>query len=161
VQKLLEYKMYKYMSYELQGRESAAARSLYRPQRLPAEVASYQPPIDYDEARGEATADLLGELLWAMLKRREDRIDRQHAGFGEVARDAFDREGRMAYVETYLAGHPRFGFRELLERAGSKREIIVTFLVVLELIRMGRVEVEQDSIDGEIMIQSKYNEGTT
>jgi segregation and condensation protein A len=155
VQKLLEYKMYKFMSYELQGREVAAARALYRPQRLPPEVAAYEPPIDYDAALGDATTELLSELLRAMLKRQEDKIDRQHAGFGEVARDTFDMEKRMVYVEAYLAGHQRFRFRELLERAGSKREIIVTFLVVLELIRMGRVEVAQDSIDGEITITSR------
>jgi segregation and condensation protein A len=158
VQKLLEYKMYKFMSYELQGREVAAARALYRPQRLPPEVAGYEPPIDYAAARGEATTELLGELLRAMLKRQEDKIDRQHAGFGEVARDTFDMEARMVYVEAYLAGHQNFRFRELLERAGSKREIIVTFLVVLELIRMGRAEVAQDAIDGEITIVAR---GTT
>jgi segregation and condensation protein A len=152
VQKLLEYKMYKYMSFELQGREIAAAKSLYRPMLLPPEVQSYQPPIDYDDALGGATVEKLGELLRAMLKRQEDKIDRQHSQFGEVARDTYDLETRMVYVEEYLAKHQRFSFRELLERQNSKREIIVTFLVVLELIRVGRAVVEQESIDSEIMI---------
>ena len=39
VQKLLEYKMYKYMSFELRDRQVDAARNLYREQRLPEEVA--------------------------------------------------------------------------------------------------------------------------
>ncbi len=37
VQKLLEYKMYKYMSLELRDRQVDAARTLYREQRLPPE----------------------------------------------------------------------------------------------------------------------------
>jgi segregation and condensation protein A len=143
------------MSYELQGRETAAARSLYRSLRLPPEVQSFEPPIDYDAARGDATAEKLGELLRAMLKRQEDKIDRQHAGFGEVARDVFDMEARMVYVEAYLAEHRRFPFRELLARQNSKREIIVTFLVVLELIKVGRIDVEQGAIDDEIMVVAR------
>ena len=39
VQKLLEYKMYKYMSYELKDRQVDAARTLFREKNLPKEVA--------------------------------------------------------------------------------------------------------------------------
>ena len=39
VQKLLEYKMYKYMSFELRDRQVDAARNLYREQKLPEEAA--------------------------------------------------------------------------------------------------------------------------
>ena len=37
VQKLLEYKMYKYMSFELRDRQVDAARNMYREQNLPKE----------------------------------------------------------------------------------------------------------------------------
>ena len=46
VQKLLEYKMYKYMSFELRDRQVDAARNLYREQKLPPEVASYRQPVN-------------------------------------------------------------------------------------------------------------------
>ena len=46
VQQLLEYKMYKYMSFELRDRQVDAARNMYREQRLPKEVEAYRQPID-------------------------------------------------------------------------------------------------------------------
>ena len=48
VQKLLEYKMYKYMSYELKDRQTDAQKSLYREKRLPKEVENYRQPVDYE-----------------------------------------------------------------------------------------------------------------
>ena len=46
VQKLLEYKMYKYMSYELRDRQVDAARTLFKEKTLPKEIEEYRPPID-------------------------------------------------------------------------------------------------------------------
>ena len=47
VQKLLEYKMYKYMSYELRDRLGDAAGVYYRKQDLPEEVLQYTPCLLY------------------------------------------------------------------------------------------------------------------
>ena len=44
---------------------------------------------------------------------------------------------------------------ELLEKQNSRMEIIVTFLVVLELMKVGRISVEQESIDDEIVVTVK------
>ena len=49
VEKLLEYKMYKYMSYELRDREQEAELAMYKFPTIPEEVAAYEPPVDLDE----------------------------------------------------------------------------------------------------------------
>ncbi len=59
VQQLLEYKMYKYMSYELRERMAAASRSIYRKNTMPAEVISYRPPIDTRELVGDMNLEKL------------------------------------------------------------------------------------------------------
>ena len=46
----------------------------------------------------------------------------------------------------------RFSFRDLLERQGSKVEIIVTFLGILELMKTGRIQIEQEHLFDEIYI---------
>ena len=46
VAQLLEYKMYKYMSYELRDRMEDASRRLYKPDTTPKEVLSFRPEID-------------------------------------------------------------------------------------------------------------------
>lgn len=48
VQKLLEYKMYKYMSYELKDRQMDAALTLFKEKTLPKEVEDYNPPVDME-----------------------------------------------------------------------------------------------------------------
>ena len=55
VQKLLEYKIYKYMSYELKDLHMSAGKAFYREAHMPKEIAEYRPPIDYGELIGEAT----------------------------------------------------------------------------------------------------------
>ena len=54
VQKLLEYKMYKYMSYELKDRQVDAARTLFKDRTLPKEIEDYRPPVDLEALLGGA-----------------------------------------------------------------------------------------------------------
>ena len=56
VQKLLEYKMYKYMSYELKDRQVDAARTLFKDRTLPKEIEEYKPPVDLQELLGQLCA---------------------------------------------------------------------------------------------------------
>jgi len=41
-----------------------------------------------------------------------------------------------------------------LEKQGSKMEIIVTFLVILEMMKIGRITIVQENIFDDIMITS-------
>ena len=63
VQKLLEYKMYKYMSFELRDKHTDAQKYFYREQYLPEEVAGYKPPLDYEELLGDMTLNKLHEVF--------------------------------------------------------------------------------------------------
>ena len=49
VERLLEYKMYKYASYELKDRHLEASRVLYKSQDIPKEVAAYEEEVDVGE----------------------------------------------------------------------------------------------------------------
>lgn len=46
MQKLLEYKMYKFMSYELKDKMDEAANVFYKNPTIPKEVAQYREPVD-------------------------------------------------------------------------------------------------------------------
>ncbi|MDE6750158.1 MAG: segregation/condensation protein A, partial [Lachnospiraceae bacterium] len=43
----------------------------------------------------------------------------------------------------------------LLEKQNSKMEVIVTFLVILEMMKVGRIGIAQESIFGDIEITVK------
>ena len=49
VEQLLEYKMYKYMSYELKDRELESERVMYKTPTIPQEVMEYEQPVNLDE----------------------------------------------------------------------------------------------------------------
>ena len=56
------------------------------------------------------------------------------------------------YIRAYLASHPHADFREMLEQEDSKEEIIVTFLVILELMKNQMIRITQEETFGKIAI---------
>lgn len=155
VQKLLEYKMYKYMSFELKDRQMDAQRALYRQQHLPREVADYRQPVDYESLLADVNLNKLHEIFRFMIKRQEDKIDPVRSTFGKIEKDEIDMDIKTGYVIEYVKNHKCFGFRQLLEKQGSKMEIIVTFLVILEMMKLGQIDIEQQDICDDIVITSK------
>ena len=51
VENLLEYKLFKYMSYELKDRQIDAGRAFYKEPTVPKEVAAYRPPVNLEPKR--------------------------------------------------------------------------------------------------------------
>lgn len=155
VQKLLEYKMYKYMSFELKDMQMDAAKSFYKDMTMPKEVEAYKPPIDYEELIGDLTLAKLQQIFKAVIRRQEDKVDPVRSTFGKIEKDEVNIDEKSVYVQDFIRTHKRFSFRELLEKQHSKMEVIVTFLVVLEMMKIGKLTVEQESIDDEITVISK------
>lgn len=154
VQKLLEYKMCKYMSMELRDRQVDAAKSLYREQYLPEEVAAYKPPLDYEELIGDLNLNKLHEIFKSIVRKQENKIDPIRSQYGKIEKEEIDMDLKMLYVEAYAKEHKSFSFRKLLEKQKSKAEIIVTFLIILELMKVGKICISQEEIFDDILITS-------
>lgn len=152
VQKLLEYKMYKYMSYELKDLQLGAERYVYKAPTIPDEVKKYQPPIDYDYLIGEMNLQSLHRIFRETLKRKDDKIDPIRSQFGNIEKDEIELDAKTDYIKDYILEHETLSFRDLLEKQNSKMEIIVTFLVILELMKMGIITIRQDNIFDDILI---------
>ena len=102
VQKLLEYKMYKYMSYE--------------------------------------------------LKKQESKIDPIRSKFGTIEKEEVSLSDKMLAMKSYAAEHRKFSFRQLLTSQSSRVQVIVTFLSILELMKMGYIHVQQDELFDDIQV---------
>ena len=59
---------------------------------------------------------------------------------------------KMALIEEKLEKQGRVSFNRLLAQAASRVEIVVTFMAVLELIKLKGIEVQQERLFGEIVI---------
>ena len=65
---------------------------------------------------------------------------------------AINIEHKAGYVAAYIRSHRKLNFRELLENRKSRMDVIVTFLVVLELMKTGTVNVSQEGVEEDIII---------
>lgn len=152
VQKLLEYKMYKYMSYELKDRQVDAQRVLFKVPTLPKEVEEYRQPVDYEQLIGDMNLSKLHEVFKSIVKKQGDKIDPIRSTFGKIEKDEVDMDAKMLYVEEFVRNQRRCSFQRLFEGQVSKMEMIVTFLVILELMKIGKIHIEQEHIFDDIII---------
>ncbi|MCI8402026.1 MAG: segregation/condensation protein A [Lachnospiraceae bacterium] len=153
VERLLEYKMYKYASLDLRDRQMEAARALYKPPTIPPEVASYEQPVDVEALLSDITLSRLQTVFDFVMKRREDKVDPVRSRFGQIRKEPVKVEDKIQAVMEYGLAHRVFLFRELLEKQRSRMEIVVTFLAVLELLKIGRLQAWQEQLFDDIRLE--------
>ena len=157
VEQLLQYKMYKYMSYELRDRQVDGEKIYYKEETLPDVVKSYVEPVDLDELLGDLTLSKLNDIFQEVLKRQTEKTD--PSKFGKIEKEEVTLPEKLNYVEEYAKVHRNFSFRDLLTRQASKVQVIVTFLAILELMKIGKITIYQEHTFDDILITSNENEG--
>ena len=159
VSRLLEYKRYKLLAEELAEREEGALMHFYKASTLPPEVAKYQPPVDLDELLDGMTLAKLKRIFEQVMKRQENKVDPIRSKFGTIRREPVSLETKIGSVLAYARKKRRFSFRQLLERQSDKLEIVVTFLAVLELMKIGKIHLTQEETFGDMDIEALEPEG--
>ena len=162
VARLLEYKRYKMMAQELLDLEEDAQGILFKPPTVPKEVAKYEPPVDLDQLLDGLTLAKLQRIFEGVMKRQEDKVDPIRSSFGTIKKEPVSLEERVMDVLRYARKKRRFSFRQMLTRQWDKLEIVVTFLAVLELMKVGKLSLTQEHTfdDMEIEILEKEGEET-
>lgn len=155
VQKLLEYKMYKCISYELRDRQVDAQRVLFKMPTIPKEVLEYEEPVNLKELISDLTLSRLNGIFKSIMKKQVDKIDPVRSKFGKIEKEEVSLEEKVEYVLEYARQHRDFSFRALLLAQSSKMEVIVTFLAILELMKMGKIGISQEYIFDDIRITSR------
>lgn len=154
VEKLIEYKMYKYAAVELRDMQVYAGKSMYKQPTVPEEVSKYEPPVNLDSLLADVDLNKLNDIFQMVLKRQVDKIDPVRSKFGKIEMEEVSLHDKISYVSTTVKKRKKCKFKQLLEEAHSKVEVIVSFLAILELIKVGEIEVRQDATFGEIYIDS-------
>jgi len=154
VRRLLEYKMYKYASYELKDMELDAQKAYYKNPSIPQEIKDYKEEIDPADVIGDVTLAKLNEIFNQVMRRTVDRVDPIRSKFGTIEKEEVRIEDKMEEIKASIRGLKGINFRTLLEVQASRINIIVTFLAILELMKVGDITIKQDTIFGEIIIDS-------
>ncbi len=151
-QRLIEYKMYKYASYELKDMSMEASKKLYRSENFPEEVRVYKEEVKPEDVIGDATLELLNRLFNEIMKRNANKLDPIRSQFGKISKEEVNFNDKVRRIQEYGIKHKKCSFYRLINNKSSKVEIIVTFLGILELIKMGRVLVSQKDTYGDIEV---------
>lgn len=156
VEQLLQYKMYKYMSYELKDRQMDGELNFYKKPSIPEEVMEYVAPVDLDLLLSDLTLAKLNRIFKDVMKKQVDKIDPVRSTFGQIEKEEVTLPEKLDYVTEYAREHKRFSFRELLERQASRVQLVVTFLAILELMKVGTVRIEQEEHFDDILISAVF-----
>lgn len=154
VRRLLEYKIYKYAALELKDMELDASRNFYKKPTIPKEVESYKEEIDPAALVDGMTLSKLNDIFKSIMRRQVDKLDPIRSKFGTIEKEEINIEERMIQVREEVRGLKGINFRTLLESQPTRMNIIITFMSILELMKIGAITIRQEEIFGDIVIDS-------
>ncbi len=153
VNRLLEYKTYKYIAQELKDRAFLAAQTVYKPTTIPPDMVYTEPPVDLDELVGDMNLEKLHRIFQSVMKRQFDKIDPIRSKYGRIEQEPVKLSDKMSSIRKTVAERKKpVSFRGLLNAQSTKEEVIVTFLAILELMKDGSVRIVQEHLFDDIMI---------
>ena len=154
VRRLLEYKMYKYAALELKDMELDASHNLYKKPTIPKEVEEYREEVDPAELVDGLTLSKLNDIFQSIMRKQVDKIDPIRSKFGTIEKEEINIEERMVQIREEVRGLKGINFRTLLETQPTRMNIIITFMSILELMKVGAITIRQEETFGEIVIDS-------
>jgi len=140
VRQLLEYERFKEIAEELRKKEQHQQDIFKRPKVKESQIPAEAP--DYFEA---SIFDLINAFSKALEEPPKDL-------FYDIVKDEFTIEEKIHDILHLLLLRTSVSLSEFFAQAKNKMEIIVTFLAILELIRLKEIIARQKELFGEIEI---------
>lgn len=151
VRRLVEYKKYKNVSEELRLFESIQLRVYYKPK---------EDLFDYDDEEIKLEGLDIEILLKSISKiiRKRSKLDRV-LDISEIQREEYTLEQCIKDIQNILDTDSVLKFSNLIDENSTRKEIIVCFLSILELIRMKYIIVKQEEDFSDFIIIKRIEEG--
>ncbi len=147
VRRLLEYEKFKQIAQDLRQKEESQREVFKRPKTQIEEKQGEKEPVYFEAS--------IFDLINAFSKALKD-VPKEV--FYEVVKDQFTVEHATHEILHLLLVKSQVKLSELFSKARNKLDIIVTFLAVLELIRIKEIIARQDALFEDIdIIRNKEN----
>jgi segregation and condensation protein A len=144
VERLLEYKKYKEASLDLKGQENLW-------------IDTYAHGA-HDNIKEEQELVLVNLNLMDLIEAFRKVLDRPAAGgIHEITVEAMTIKEKITWIMETLDNYDSIRFEDLFSGRPERTEIIVTFLALLEIIRLRLVRIEQGERFGPIRVQKAVN----
>lgn len=145
VKQLLEYKRFKSAAGYLHEKEKLQEKIFTR--HTPANIVK-TPEMFLSDI---SIFDLIGAFKQALVKV-------ESVAWPEIAEDKFTVSDKIDEVKERLKKENTFSLTKLFDAMKTRTEVVVTFLALLELIRLKIVRVTQKELFGEIVVEGVSNE---
>lgn len=143
VKRLQEYKVFKEIAEQLKGKESE--RQDFFSRQID-EASRKEMQNDAKEVYFETNLfDLINAFTEALGKLKEESVY-------EVVKEEFTVEYKIHEILHALLREPRILLTDIFSRAKSKVEMIVSFMAILELIRLKEVQIMQKRLFSDIEV---------
>jgi segregation and condensation protein A len=145
IRQLIEYKKFKDAAgiLTLKAQEQQDYFMAHTPEKL-------ESPVPETPQLSEISIFDLIRAFQNVLKRFEESHD-----LGDILDDRFTVSDKIDYLLEELQPGQRMSFQNLFATASTQSEVIVTFLAVLELMKMNQLRVWQDHLLGDIEIERR------
>ena len=100
-------------------------------------------------------SSLLIEAVKRLILKMNRFDDLRQEYFKGIKRDTYTVEEKISKVRCKLLLEPAFEFTMLFGETITKEEVVVTFLALLELLKLKEITIVQDKLFGDICIQKR------
>lgn len=149
VLKLIEYKKYKNVANYLKEREEIFGKTHFKQQD---NIEEFIGKIDYKDKDNAMEKELLVNAMNRIFKKLS-KIDKSRKEFfKELKRDIFTVEKKIEILIEKVKIEKEIKFLNLFNGVNSKMEVIVTFLALLELLKLKKISIKQEGQFSDIYI---------
>lgn len=150
IRRLAEYAALKEGVDKMQDFEETAARMFAK---LPEEIPLPPPVLELTNL----TIDGLVAAMRRVLARATTRLDADDVVTREIPRDKLSVQACMFAVAAKIHQGP-CRFDDLFTKTPTRDEVVTVFMAILELLRLGRLQIEQLGTFGEITLWERKQE---
>lgn len=143
IRQLLEYKKFKDAALYLKEKQDQQT-SIF------AKQLSLDSPEDTAVVLSETSVFELVQAFQSVIKRFEEEHEKGH-----IVNDHFTVAEKINALTDYFKKRKKVTFQSLFSESVSRQEVIVTFLALLELVKLGKLGFTQEGLLGDLSIFSR------
>ncbi len=147
VKLLVEYKKYKEYTFTLKERLDTFYKRIYK---LPSKI-----DLPKNKVEDEFSSDVIPQIYQSLLDKEVAKKNLQADNINKLAvAEKYTVQAKIREIIRCLLKTPKFVFNKIFNpKKQEKAEVVTAFLSLLELSKMSRIKVTQDSLFGDINVE--------
>jgi segregation and condensation protein A len=150
IEKLIEYRKFKHAAEFLRMKKNETGLIFYKKPEVIEDNREKQ--FKEDLFKGITMLDLYN-LYNELINRYRNKLNTENIIQTQIPLDRYKVEDKMEEIKSIMNNNSRISFSFIINQCSAKLEIVVTFLALLELIKIRTVKVVQEDNFNDIHIE--------